>query len=103
MDKIGLITGDQVINHDAQVLIMTTEVYRNMCIMKDEMLEITRQIVQQAGITALMVTHDPQDALRFAEYAILVAEGQAQAPAPIGPLFDHPPPALQSYLGRRAP
>jgi len=51
----------------------------------------------------LMVTHDPQDALSFAEYAILVAEGQAQAPAPIGPLFDHPPPALQSYLGRRAP
>ena len=71
--------------------------------LKDEMLEITRQIVQQAGITALMVTHDPQDALSFAEYAILVAEGQAQAPAPIGPLFDHPPPALQSYLGRRAP
>ncbi|MBT6556845.1 MAG: hypothetical protein HON25_00405 [Gammaproteobacteria bacterium] len=67
------------------------------------MLEITRHIVQQAGITALMVTHDPQDALSFAEYAILVAEGQAQAPTPIGSLFDHPPPALQSYLGRRAP
>jgi thiamine transport system ATP-binding protein len=71
--------------------------------LKDDMLELTRQIVQQAGITALMVTHDPQDALSFAQYAILVAEGQAQAPVPIGPLFDEPPLALQTYLGRRAP
>ena len=71
--------------------------------LKDEMVEITRQIVQQAGITALMVTHDPQDALNFAEYAVLVADGCAHAPAPIGPLFDEPPVALQTYLGRRAP
>jgi len=71
--------------------------------LKDDMLELTRQIVQEAGITALMVTHDPQDALSFAQYAILVAEGQAQAPVPIGPLFDEPPLALQTYLGRRAP
>jgi thiamine transport system ATP-binding protein len=39
--------------------------------LKDEMLELTREIVHQAGITALMVTHDPQDALNFAQYAIL--------------------------------
>ena len=71
--------------------------------LKDEMLELTREIVHQAGITALMVTHDPQDALNFAQYAILVVDGQARAPAPIGPLFDQPPPALQAYLGRRAP
>jgi thiamine transport system ATP-binding protein len=71
--------------------------------LKDEMLEITRQIVQQAGVTILMVTHDPQDAMSFAEYAILVADGHADAPAPIGPLFHEPPVALQAYLGRRAP
>ncbi|MBN2142815.1 DEAD/DEAH box helicase [Candidatus Woesearchaeota archaeon] len=38
-DKIGLITGDLVINPRAQVLIMTTEVYRNMAITKDSVLD----------------------------------------------------------------
>jgi len=38
-DKIGLITGDLVINPDAQVLIMTTEVYRNMAIINDHTLD----------------------------------------------------------------
>ncbi|MBW2964228.1 DEAD/DEAH box helicase [Candidatus Woesearchaeota archaeon] len=37
-DKIGLITGDLVINPMGQVLIMTTEVYRNMAIIKDYIL-----------------------------------------------------------------
>ncbi len=31
-DKVGILTGDVVINRDAQALIVTTEVYRNMCI-----------------------------------------------------------------------
>ena len=38
-DKIGLITGDVVINSGAQILIMTTEVYRNMAIIKDSILD----------------------------------------------------------------
>ena len=31
-DKVGILTGDVVINRDAQALIVTTEVYRNMCV-----------------------------------------------------------------------
>ncbi len=38
-EKIGLITGDVVINPTASVLIMTTEVYRNMAIMNDTVLD----------------------------------------------------------------
>ncbi|PIN75115.1 hypothetical protein COV18_05170 [Candidatus Woesearchaeota archaeon CG10_big_fil_rev_8_21_14_0_10_37_12] len=38
-DKIGLVTGDLVINSSAQILIMTTEVYRNMAVIKDPMLD----------------------------------------------------------------
>ena len=34
-DKIGLMTGDIVINPEAKVVIMTTEIYRNMAISKD--------------------------------------------------------------------
>ncbi|MGM5482586.1 MAG: DEAD/DEAH box helicase [Nanobdellota archaeon] len=38
-ENIGLITGDIVINSNAQVLIMTTEVYRNMAIISDPILD----------------------------------------------------------------
>ncbi len=34
-DKVGMMTGDIVINPTAQVLIMTTEIYRNMLMTKD--------------------------------------------------------------------
>ena len=34
-DKIGLLTGDIVINPEAKMLIMTTEIYRNMALSKD--------------------------------------------------------------------
>ena len=38
-ENIGLVTGDIVLNNRAQVLIMTTEVYRNMAVVKDPLLE----------------------------------------------------------------
>jgi len=34
-DKVGMMTGDVVINPTAQILIMTTEIYRNMLMTKD--------------------------------------------------------------------
>jgi superfamily II RNA helicase len=37
-ERIGLITGDLVINPRAEILIMTTEVYRNMAITRDDLL-----------------------------------------------------------------
>lgn len=38
-DKVGLMTGDIVINPGAKVLIMTTEIYRNMTLSDDELLK----------------------------------------------------------------
>ncbi|MBI2103223.1 DEAD/DEAH box helicase [Candidatus Woesearchaeota archaeon] len=35
-DKVGLMTGDVVINPHAKILIMTTEIYRNMVVSQDE-------------------------------------------------------------------
>jgi len=35
-DKVGLMTGDLVINPTAKILIMTTEIYRNMVVSNDE-------------------------------------------------------------------
>lgn len=37
-DNIGIMTGDVVINPDAPLLVMTTEIYRNMLLAKDEIL-----------------------------------------------------------------
>ena len=38
-DKIGLLTGDIVRNHDAPILIMTTEIYRNMALTNDPLMD----------------------------------------------------------------
>jgi thiamine transport system ATP-binding protein len=51
------------------------------------------------GATVLMVTHDPDDARRFADMSVLVADGVAAAPIATEALFDDPPAALREYLG----
>ncbi|NAZ35635.1 ATP-binding cassette domain-containing protein [Rubellimicrobium sp. CFH 75288] len=65
-----------------------------------EMLDLTRAVLGTRGATLLLVTHDPAEARRGCELAILVAEGRAHEPAPVGGLIDDPPPALRAYLGR---
>lgn len=69
--------------------------------LKDEMLGLLSDLLDQTQATALMVTHDPKDALAFASQAILVADNTATPPQPIQDLFDNPPPALRAYLGSR--
>lgn len=44
-DNIGLVTGDVVINPTAQILIMTTEVYRNMAIISDPVLDNVSYVI----------------------------------------------------------
>ncbi|AXC49263.1 ATP-binding cassette domain-containing protein [Paracoccus suum] len=67
--------------------------------LKDQMLGLLRQIAADSGATVLMVTHDPEDARRFADLGIVVAGGVASHPAPIADLFANPPPALADWLG----
>lgn len=67
--------------------------------LKAEMLALVREVADETGATVLMVTHDPQDAQRFADVTMLVAEGRAHAPVATGALFADPPPALAAYLG----
>jgi thiamine transport system ATP-binding protein len=67
--------------------------------LKAEMLELVSEVAAEAGATVMMVTHDPEDARRFADLTILVADGRAEPPAPTTALFANPPPALQAYLG----
>ena len=44
-DAVGLLTGDVTINHNAQIIIMTTEIYRNMLVTKDELIDQLSYIV----------------------------------------------------------
>lgn len=67
--------------------------------LKAEMLDLLSRIADQTDATVLMVTHDPDDARRFAPQTILVDGGVAYPPVPTGPLLDNPPPGLRDYLG----
>lgn len=69
--------------------------------LKTEMLDLTKEVlVHGAAATVLMVTHDPDDALRIADHVAWVSDGKVTAPKPTQLLFADPPPALQAYLGK---
>jgi superfamily II RNA helicase len=44
-EKVGILTGDVTINHDAPLLIMTTEIYRNMLLSNDPFIDDVAYVV----------------------------------------------------------
>ena len=70
--------------------------------LKAEMLDLVAQVAATTAATVLMVTHDPNDAKRFADQTVVVSDGTAHSPEPTAALFANPPPALALYLGDRA-
>ncbi len=50
-------------------------------------------------MTVLMVSHDPDDALRLADETVFIDAGNAAAPQPTAELFADPPEALKAYIG----
>jgi thiamine transport system ATP-binding protein len=67
--------------------------------LKADLLALVAETAAEAGTTVLLVTHDPQDARRFADLTSVVAEGIVTAPLPTLELLAHPTPALADYLG----
>ena len=67
--------------------------------LKAEMLDLLDEVAAATGAAVLMVTHDPNDAKRFADKTVLVADRVAQAPVATAELFANPPQALRDYLG----
>lgn len=67
--------------------------------LKAEMLALVAEVAQETGALVMMVTHDPRDAIAFADLTVLLADGVAQPPVLTRNLFDHPPKALREYLG----
>jgi thiamine transport system ATP-binding protein len=67
--------------------------------LKDDMLDLVKAKLIAAGKTVVMVTHDPADARRIADFAAVVADGVVSAPVATDVLLDNPPPVLAAYLG----
>lgn len=65
--------------------------------MRHEMLDFTAELT--AGAAVLMVTHDPNDAQRFADRVVFVSDGLAYPPVNTAELFANPPPDLRAYMG----
>ena len=69
--------------------------------LKADLLTLVAEMAAEAATTVLLVTHDPQDARRFADLTSVVADGIAAAPRPTLALLADPTPALAEYLGPR--
>lgn len=64
--------------------------------LRSEMLALVAELLPEALI--LMVTHDPDDARRWAGRTIFVEDGKVHPPVATGTLFADPPEALARYL-----
>jgi len=69
--------------------------------LKAEMLDLVARTARNTLV--LMITHDPEDARRFAPQTLVVTEGSVAPPCTTAPLLANPPPQLASYLGRTRP
>jgi thiamine transport system ATP-binding protein len=67
--------------------------------LKADLLSLVAELAAASSTTVVMVTHDPADALRFADQVVLVHDGMTEPPAPTKVLFADPPEALKAYLG----
>ncbi|CAG0911631.1 unnamed protein product, partial [Cyprideis torosa] len=67
--------------------------------LKADMLALVTKVADRLGALTLMVTHAPEDAERFANQTIVVADGFAHPPVDTKPLLANPPATLRAYLG----
>lgn len=69
--------------------------------LRDEMLALVRDVVDDTGALVLMVTHDPDDALALGGMMAFVSEGIVLPPVPTADLLADPTPEVQAYLRRK--
>ena len=68
--------------------------------LKADLLALVTELATEAGTTVIAVTHDPDDAKRFADQVVLVHDGMTDAPKATDAIFADPPEALRAYLGQ---
>ena len=67
---------------------------------RGEMMGLVAEVSEALGLTVVMVTHEPWDARAIAAETAVVADGHVAAPEETRALFDNPPEALRTYLGK---
>ncbi|HEX9447838.1 MAG TPA: thiamine ABC transporter ATP-binding protein [Dongiaceae bacterium] len=67
--------------------------------LRQEMLDLVDDLHRTAGLTVVMVTHDPQDAARIAARTAFIAAGEVVAVDATARLLASSAPALRAYLG----
>ena len=67
--------------------------------LKRDMLKRVRAEIRARKLTAIMVSHDPEDARLIADEACVVADGKVTPPTETEALLTTPPRALADYLG----
>jgi thiamine transport system ATP-binding protein len=68
--------------------------------MRFEMLDLVDELRRSAGLTVVLVSHQPDDARRIAQHAAFIDDGRVAATGAVPDLFDDPPnAALAAYLG----
>ena len=67
-----------------------------------EMLDLVDELRRSAGLTVILVSHQPEDARRIAQHAAFVDDGHIEATGEVPAMLDAPPSAaLAAYLGVR--
>jgi thiamine transport system ATP-binding protein len=68
--------------------------------LRNEMLNLLKELQKERGYTTLLVSHHPEDALKAAERTAFLANGQILAIAPTKELFARRDiPEITDYLG----
>ena len=67
--------------------------------LKNEMLDLLQTLSQERQVTVLMVTHDPNNALRIADETLLPSDQVLSPPQPTQQVMASPPEALAAYCG----
>ena len=65
---------------------------------KNQMLDLVNHIAKEKKLLVLLVTHDPEDALRIAPKTIIVVNGYASGPIPTSTALDKRAGYLTKYL-----
>jgi thiamine transport system ATP-binding protein len=69
--------------------------------LRHDMLDLVSDLRRENGLTVLMVTHQPEEALRAADNIIFVADGQVREPIASNIFFTmHDDEAIDAYLGK---
>lgn len=67
--------------------------------LRRELIEVVLNMVQQRGMTALLVSHDPRDALLASPHTAFIEQGKVHQYGPTQTLLDSDDERVQHYLG----